>query len=592
MCGINGITKNSTDTVRRMNEATRHRGPDATAIAERGSVTLGFNRLAIIDVSPRGMQPMTSHDGRYTIVFNGEIYNYRELKSELSGYPYTSESDTEVILAAYARWGTAAFSRLNGMFALAIHDKEKDELVLARDAVGIKPLYYHYDQDQLIFSSEIKGILAAGIAPKLNTVALSEYLQFLYVPAPETMFEGIKSLLPGKTLIYNSGEVRVEPYVAWPTTTPVVAYHDAKKQVRKTVEEAIVRQMVSDRPLGVYLSGGVDSSIVLSVAASAQKNINTYSVAFDLSDGEEREKFNADAKLAQTTAAYFGASHHEFNLSSDTALDMIEDAVYHLDQPLANATSIAQLFLARQVKPTATVVLTGEGGDELFGGYERYRLALIAERYGKYLPVFATRLHPRLRSVHLVGSERYLQLMTQKADVLNRVYRGAVTRQNFTSEFLSGTIATNLMHADERHWLVDEALMRADTMSMAASVEARVPLLDLEVRALAHALPESFKVTPWATKKILKDAFRDVLPHAVLHQPKRGFFSPTAKWLRHPKMEQFVLEATNALPDALFDKKEIRRMIDAHRERRVYQAPLILALALAGAWMRRYTVSV
>ena len=575
-----------------MNDATRHRGPDGTQVASLGAVTLGFNRLAIIDLSPRGMQPMTSHDGRYTIVFNGEIYNYRELKNELAGYPFTSESDTEVIIAAYTLWGQRAFSKLNGMFALAIYDKEKDELVLARDPVGIKPLYYHYDHDQLTFSSEIKGIVAAGVAPKLNTVALSEYLQFLYVPAPETMFEGIKSLLPGKTVIYNSGEIRIEPYAEWPAADPAVSYHDARERVHKTVTEAVTRQMVSDRPLGIYLSGGVDSSIILSVAAQVQKNINTYSVAFDLTDDEEQKKFNADAVLAEATAAHFGASHHEYHLSSDNALALIEEAVYHLDQPLANATAIAQHFLARQVKPTATVVLTGDGGDELFGGYERYRMALVAERYGKYLPSFVTSLHPRLRHLHLTGSGRYLQLMTQKADVISRVYRGQRARQSFADEFSSGTIASNLMRADERHWLVDEALMRGDAMSMAAGVEARVPLLDLEVRALAHALPESYKITPWATKRILKDAFKHVLPQNVLHQPKRGFFSPTAKWLRHPKMDQFVHDAIQSLPDTLFNKAEIQKVIADHRERRVYQAPLILALALCGAWMRRYTVSV
>ena len=592
MCSINGITKNSPDVVTRMNEATKHRGPDDTRVQAFGAVTLGFNRLAIIDVSERGMQPMTSNDGRYTIVFNGEIYNYRELKKEFSNYPYTSESDTEVILALYAALGSKAFSKLNGMFALAIFDKEKNELVLARDSVGVKPLYYTHARGVLTFSSEIKGILASGVGPKLNHAALSDYLRFLYVPTPSTMFEDILALLPGTMLTYRSGEIRLETYTEWPDTMPPVSYADARERVRATVRAAIQRQMVSDRPLGVYLSGGVDSSIVLSVAAREQKNINTYSVAFDLSDEEEADKFNADAVLAKKTAAYFGASHHEYRLSSDTALELIEDAVYHLDQPLANATSIAQLFLARHVKPTATVVLTGEGGDELFGGYERYRLALIAGRYGKYLPTFVEKLHPRLRSLHLSGNERYVQLMTQKRKNVERVFRGALAQHNFSSEFSSDTIAVDLMRADERHWLVDEALMRADTMSMAASVEARVPLLDLEVRSLAHALPESYKVTPWATKRILKDAFSDVLPQYVLHQPKRGFFSPTAKWLRHPKMGQFVEGAINTLPDELFNKVEIRRMIQDHQDRRVYQAPFILALVLAGAWRRRYTVSV
>lgn len=601
MCGINGVSGREETLITRMNTATVHRGPDSSGTFFEDDISFGFNRLAIIDLSERGMQPMHDESNRYTIVFNGEIYNYQDLKKELSEYPFKSESDTEVILAAYSRWGMAAFSRLNGMFALALWDRKEKRLTLARDSVGVKPLYYYLDGTRLIFSSEIKAILEADIPRTLNQEAFGHYLRLLYVPAPLTMFKGVYKLLPGHTLTYTAGKVDLQPFRGmWPTAPRPESYEEAVRAVKHTVEEATARQLVSDRPVGVYLSGGIDSSVILAAASAVHPAINTFSIGFELGEGEEAEKFNADAVLAKKTATHFGSTHQNFQLSSDDVLGLFSETVRHLDEPIGNATALAQVYLARQVKPTATVVLTGDGGDELFGGYERYRLALLAEKYGSLIPGFITEAFEKFKHTHLAGVDRFAQLMFQKDEELSRVVsRNFVlpdTRGLFAEHFSPmGNIADELLHTDETHWLLDEALVRADKTSMAGSLEARVPLLDLEVRALAHALPLQYKVTPFTTKRILKDAFKHVLPQEVLQAPKRGWFSPGAKWLRH---ENFVAYATTVLTPGyapnvapLFDFDSLRILWLEHREKRGYHYTVLFAVLVFLEWAREYKVS-
>jgi|CXWL01.1.fsa_nt_gi asparagine synthase (glutamine-hydrolysing) len=601
MCAINGSTGRDEVLIQKMNFATLHRGPDGSGTFFEDDISLGFNRLAIIDLSERAMQPMGDESNRYVIVFNGEIYNFKELKAELSEYPFTTQSDTEVILAAYSRWGNAAFSRLNGMFAIALWDKKEKRLTLARDVVGVKPLYYHFDGKRLVFSSEIKAILEAGIPRLLNHEALGHYLRLMYVPSPMTMFKDVYKLPQGHTLSFSGGKISIEAFRGmWPPTARPDSYADAVGAVRDTVEAAVARQLTSDRPVGVYLSGGIDSSVVLASASLVHPAIDTFSVGFDLGEGEEEEKFNADSVLAKKTAAHFGATHHEFKLSSEEVLGLFSETVRHLDEPIGNATALAQLYLARQAKPTATVVLTGDGGDELFGGYERYRMALVAETYGSLLPNFITDNFRQLKHAHLSGVDRFAQLMFQKDAELKKILSEAYvlpdTQELFSPDFeASAGIVGQLLRADEKHWLVEEALMRGDKASMGASVEARVPLLDLEVRALAHALPVEYKVTPFSTKRILKDAFKDVLPEEVIHAPKRGWFSPGAKWLRH---ENFVRFADTVLTpeyapgvSPLFDFKHLRAVWLEHREKRGYHYTTLFAVLVFLEWAREYKVS-
>lgn len=599
MCAINGSTGKDEALVERMNAVTRHRGPDGSRVWSTDEVTLGFNRLAIIDLSPEAMQPMQDSAERYTLVFNGEIYNYRELKKELAEYPFVTESDSEVILAAYSRWGDAAFSKLNGMFALALWDSKEHRLVLARDSVGIKPLYHHFDGTRLVFSSEIEGVFESGVERKLHQEALGHYLRLMYVPGEMTMIDGIKKLLPGHTLVYQNGTISVQDFRGrWPDEPRPQTYADAVTATKNSIDAAVARQLVSDRPVGVYLSGGIDSSAVLSAAVKVHPHINTYSVGFELEAGEEPGKFNADSILAKKTAEHFGAVHHEYVLSSSDALNLFKE-VAALGEPIGNATALAQLFLARKVKDTATVVLTGEGGDELFGGYERYRMSLIAEKYGALVPSGLARLIPKLTNVHLSGVDRFAQLMFQKDATLRPLLAVNFvlpdTKKLFADLFGGADIVDELMHADEKNWLVDEALARADITSMAGAIEARVPLLDLEIRALAHALPREYKVTPFATKKVLKDAFRGVLPAEVLSQPKRGWFSPGAKWLRR---SEFVAFADEVFSDSyapqvasLFNMPAVRQAWQDHLSKKTYNYTTLWALLVFLEWARVHKVT-
>lgn len=584
-----------------MNAVTCHRGPDGTGVHAEAGVTLAHNRLAIIDLSPAAAQPMTDASGRYVLVFNGEIYNFKELREELRTYPFRTESDTEVVLAAYAKWGREAFARLNGIFALALWNRGEKTLVLARDAAGVKPLHYHASGGKLLFSSETKALLAAGVAPTLDQDALGHYLRLMFVPDPQSLLKELKSLPKGHTLTFSEGAITIEPFTYQPTTEPSLnSYAEACEAVNSTVRAAVTRQLVSDRPVGIYLSGGIDSSTVLACATATHPRINTYSVGFALGEGEEREKFNRDSELARRTAAHYGAEHHEYLLSPDDALALVTETAAQLDEPVGNATAVAQQFLAKQVKPDATVVLSGEGGDELFGGYDRYRLALGASRIAPFVPRSLAARLPRLANLHQQGIDRFAQLMFQKDAALSRVlskeYALPDTRSRFDEYFAQGDIATELMQADEDHWLVREALMRADRTGMAAGVEVRVPLLDLEVVSLAHRLPRPYKVTPFSTKRVLKDAFRDVLPPELFSEPKRGWFSPGAKWLRHPGCvalaDEVFTESYAPGVAPLFDFAEIRALWHAHREQREYHFTLLWALLVFFIWARTYKVTV
>lgn len=596
MCAINGISWNDVELVARMNAVTAHRGPDGTRIVVCGSTTLGFNRLAIIDLDERAMQPMQSADGRFTIIFNGEIYNYRELRSELTAYPFKTESDTEVILAAYSAWGETAFSKLNGMFALALWDAHEERLVLARDQVGVKPLYYHLSNGRLIFSSEMKGILEAGVPRTINRDSFMHFMRLMYVPKHMTMFQEIQKLMPGHVLVHHKGNSDIHTYAPWPVHSVPQSYADAVDQVHDTVTSAIQRQLVSDRPIGVYLSGGIDSTVVLAVASVLHPAINTFSIGFEVAANEDPHKFNADYELAEKSAKHFGATHHAHILTTADVDALFPQMIAALDQPIGNATTLAQLYLAQKTHDTATVVLSGEGSDELFGGYERYRLALRAAHYARFIPQgFAQWLPGSLRSLHDTGVDRFAQLMFVKDAELNPLLRDGVshsTKALFAPDFGLGVdSATSLMSVDERNWLVDDALLRADTMGMAASIEARVPFLDLEVRALAHALPREWKVDMSRTKKVLKDAFRAVLPAEVLQQPKRGWFSPGAKWLRRPAFvartdEVFQEGYTDA--SALFDITAVRRYAEDHRAFRAYHYTTLWAALVFLAWAREY----
>lgn len=584
MCAINGSTGNVPKIVEKMNTVTGHRGPDGTGVWS-GAVTLGHNRLAIIDLSENAAQPMASADERYVLSFNGEIYNYRELRKELEGrYAFRTDSDTEVVLAGYAVWGRNVFTRLNGMYALALFDTKTEELLLLRDPVGIKPLYLGKHAGEYVFSSELKALLAAGIAPKLNRKAFDWYMRTLYVPGPQTMIEGVEKLIPGMLYRIKNGSYATEKIEYKPQSkkVSVSGVHDA-------VVAAVERQLLSDRPLGIYLSGGVDSSAVLASAVALGKKMDTFSVGFG--GVAEGEKFNADAVLAGRIAKHFGATHHPHTILPFEVPDLLQEAAYHLDEPVANATIVAQLALARAARKDVVVALTGDGGDEVFGGYERYRISRIMDLYQMVVPgyirdQFSSGFLGKLNTESI--EDRYALFHFQKDHQLRDVLRTAAQVPDIEE-------GGSVMDLDRRLWLVDEALARSDRLAMAAGLETRPPLLDLELMHQVSDIPLTKHVSPFGTKQVLKYAFRKELPGWVLNQPKRGWFSPGAKWLRDEKVEAFAREVLTAgyAPgtDALFDWQGIGHVFEEHQQGG-YHAQVLIALVVFQLWSRRFGVSV
>lgn len=608
MCGINGITEKNEDLVLKMNEALKHRGPDATAVWTDGKVTLGANRLAIIDLSPGANQPISTPDGRYTIVFNGEIYNYKELRANLTSYPFKTQGDTEVVLALFQKEGVLAFNKLDGMFAIAIWDARKEELILARDHSGIKPLYYRHEGTMLAFSSEVKGILEDGrVARKINRAVLERYLRLRYVPEPETLVEGVRKLPPASYAVFSKGVLRIEKFYE-PRLSPLSSLSHAE-MVAKTselIDASVKRQLISERPLGVFLSGGLDSTIVLDAATKAGGTMETFSLSFELSQEEQAEKFNADAQLAALSARHYGSKHHDVVFTENEFVDMLPDAIRFLDQPIGNATALAQLALAKKARERIVVALQGDGGDELFGGYPRYRLSRLMDIYQR-TPSFArdalSHLSPKLEKLNTrAGVERVeLFLFEKEAHLARAVSEEFISHRPaewFAERYLKGRDENDftqlLMDADRRSWLVDEALARTDTMTMGASLEARVPLLSADIVSFASSLPTSARVGLFKNKKLLREAYAKRLPRHILSAQKRGFFSPMAKWIRRPKLQALARETlshgfhpqtdTLLLPDAT-------SLLDAHVQGE-YAVNTLWTLVTLRLWAREFKMSI
>ncbi|MFI5260375.1 MAG: asparagine synthase (glutamine-hydrolyzing) [Candidatus Paceibacteria bacterium] len=602
MCGINGATRRDRELVERMNKATAHRGPDGVGIYENDYVTFGHNRLAIIDLSELGAQPMKSADGSLVITYNGELYNYRELRSELAGYPFRSETDTEVILAAYAKWGIACLKRFNGIFAFALWDGKKNELVLARDPMGVKPLYYTIRDGAVFFSSEIKALLETGVARTLDREAFSRFMRVSDVLGPNTMFQEIKKIPPAHYALVKGNEITFTKYweldVAHKENLSDRAWHE---RIRTTMDAAVSRQLISDRPVGIFLSGGIDSSAVLASAVRAQGSARTYTTRFEVGSAWEDEKFNSDAVLARKTASFFGTEHTEITLHNKDVISLFEESVWHNDEPSGSATALAQLAIARETVRDVAVVLGGDGGDELFGGYERYRLSRIMDLYQR-LPrklrhCFAS--HPDLAKLNTPSGIARLALFhfTKQSDieqVLSPAFRVDDTTAFLKERFFSDPsvpFLDALMDAD-RQMLTDGSLLRTDKLPMAVGLEARVPILDLEMIELAARIPAEQKVGLFTTKGLFKDAMRDRLPPYLFTEPKRGWSAPAGMWLQRPEMYAYakeVLSPSYYAPTAgLFDWDGVASVVEEHYNGTKSNRAMLWTLLAFQVWARRF----
>lgn len=612
MCGINGFSFHDPALLRKMHAATRHRGPDDEGFYESPELSLAHNRLSIIDLSSAGHQPMVSHDGRYVVVFNGEIYHFQALKRDLEarGVVFRSRSDTEVVVEGFAHWGKDFFSKLRGIFAFALYDTMEHRLYLVRDPLGVKPLYYHFDGARLIFSSELKAILAADVKRKLDPTALNLYFHFLYVPGEQTMMQGIKKLPPGSYATYRDRSFEIKRYWELKEGERIKNYQDAKRLVRDGVLDAVRSQLVSDRPLGVFLSGGIDSTLALAAMRQTVSGpIKTFTVGYQTD--VQSEKYNADAVLAKKTAAHFGTEHHEYILGAEDAAVCLEKTIWHMDEPVSNHIQTSTYFLAEQAKPLITVALGGDGGDELFGGYQRYWLSRTLDRFqsvpkslretfGRFANFFGDGGGDFIGRLNTPsGLARWRAFVGQKEASVSSFLRSVSHRDELIDPILAPLFGSlwrdqtnQLMAMDLKTWIPDESLVRSDRMTMAHALEQRVPLLDIPLVELSTRIPSKWKLGRRGQgKKILRDACSDLLPAHVLHQEKRGWFSPMAKWMRGPLLP-FVREVLSpsycAASTALFDFAAVDRILEGHLTGKAYALDTIWSLVTFQLWLRAY----
>ncbi len=604
MCGISGFNWDDKGLGAKMSECLIHRGPDASGLFSEEGITLAHRRLSVIDLSSLANQPMMDNANELIIIFNGEIYNFKNLREELKGeYDFKTESDTEVLLAGYRKWGKGIVNRLNGIFSFALWDRRNKSLFIARDHIGVKPLFYSWDESKFIFASEIKAILVHDIPRKIDLDAFNQYLRVLYVPEPKTMIQGISKLPPGHFLTLQNGAILIEKYYSPKLEIKQWSYKEAKKKVKEAVEEAVNRQLVSDVPVGVYLSGGIDSSAILASVSKVKKNVKTFSVGFDLEEGEEKAKFNRDFELAAETAKYFGAEHHPLIISVKDVAESLEDIIGSMDDPISNPTAIPMAHLSKFAKKEVTVVLSGNGGDELFGGYARYRTSRIADILEK-IPGLSKILPRKIKEmVEASALNRLVQFEFEKDKKLTKVVRkeyfqpSTKVQESFNKYIRNtGNKTEDLMLVDLTSWLPDQSLALSDRMSMNGSLEERVPFLDIELVNLAMSFPISYKTTLFKTKRILKEAFRSVLPRVLFNEPKRGWFSPGAKWLRRPEIQAIARKVLSEdyyeETRKLFDWLAVKKMLDDHINKQEYNLTALWMILTFQIWAKRYKITV
>jgi len=626
MCGITGVyhveprTPASAALVERMADTIVHRGPDDGTVHVDGPVGLGFRRLAIIDVAG-GRQPIFSEDRSKAIIFNGEIYNFRPLTQRLKelGHRFQTHSDTEAILHAYEEYGQDCVRHLRGMFAFAIWDATRRELFLARDRVGIKPLYYRWDGSTFTFGSEIKALLADPAVPrKIDPLALDEYLTYLYVPAPRTIFQGIRKLHAGHTLTVGPrGPSEQREY--WDLRfTPVngMGEEEAARQLLDKLRESVQVHLESEVPLGAFLSGGIDSSAVVGIMAGLMdRPVNTASIGF-------RDQTFDELPYARAMAQRFKASPYE-KIVDASAARILDKLAWHYDEPFADSSQVPTYYVSQVARERVTVCLSGDGGDENFAGYRRYKFEVWENRLRSLLPgalrrpVFSAlgAVYPKLdwlprvfrakttfQNLALDPERGYFHTMSWLSRAKKAALYGTSLRRE-VADYDSFAIMesyfnrtegwdplSRVQYVDIKTFLVDDILTKVDRASMAHSLEVRVPLLDHEVMEFAATLPSSFKLRGSTQKYVLKRALKDLLPEETMNRTKMGFSVPLARWLRgelRPVFEERMF-AADAFVNEIFEPAPIRAWWDRHQSGASDFSPLLWSLLMLESWGRRF----
>lgn len=625
MCGIVGKYNFTTQEpvspglIERMCDKIAYRGPDDSGVYTDGCMGLGHRRLSIIDLSPLGHQPMGSEDEEIWITFNGEIYNFQDIRKNLigKGYKFRSQTDTEVIINLYKEYGEDCLKYLRGMFAFAIWDRSKSRLFLARDRIGKKPLFYYFDGKTFIFASEMKSIVAdPGVYKKINFEALYDYFKYLYIPDPKTIYKNIYKLEPGHSLVCSKEGMRKSEY--WDVSfsdTVEAPLNVVSEELLGILDESVRLRMISDVPLGAFLSGGIDSSAVVALMAG-QKNgpVTTCSIGFDSEDFDE-------IQYAQTIATKFKTDHHEFTVKQN-AESILKDLAYHFDEPFADSSSVPTYYVSKLARQRVTVALSGDGGDENFAGYEKYHIDNIENRFRGLFPAclrrplfpilatlfsrnngaFFQKAHTLLTSLsfesdygyYLTQSEFDDQLWDRAVNEDTKKKIGDYDPFSVTQYYYQKADTENhlskILYTDIKTYLTGDILVKVDRMSMAHSLEVRAPILDHHMIEYAARIPPWLKYKNGNKKYILKQAFSKILPRDLMYRKKMGFSVPLANWFRGELKEitfKSLIEDSGCI-NHFFNAHEIKRIWNLHQSGGRDLSTILWALLMFQLWFKEF----
>lgn len=619
MCGItgifnfNGVVDNK--FLNKINNTLIHRGPDNGAIKIFDNVGLGHRRLSIIDLSKEANQPMTCNSNRFTIVYNGEVYNFKEIKQRLisNGVIFKTNSDTEVVMKAYIHFGVDAFSMFNGMFALSIYDSFKKELILARDQFGIKPLYIYSDVNSLIFSSEKKAILKSkNFEPSINNQALLEYIWFGNPMGENTIYKDINELEPGSFLKISKNEIRKEKYFNINKIKEInISEKEAIDRIKFLFEKSVKRHLISDVPVGIFLSGGIDSSAITAYASKHYKGtINTYSICFDYDKGVN------ELSLASKVAKKFETNHTEVKITGEDLIDVLEALDMSHDEPFGDAANIPLYLITKKLKNEIKVVLQGDGGDEFFGGYRRYNTIKDIGKW-KYLSFLPKIIElTKTNNTKILRFQRYVNAITKKIPYLRnalmltmeseysnptRIFNKAIKDnlknldpfkryKDVYSEYSKKMDDTQaLFYTDSQIILKDTFFEKVDKSTMANSMEIRIPFLDKELTEFVLSLPADLKTKNGIQKYLLKKAMHDLVPHEVLYGAKKGFSVPYDYWLRTSLKSYFLKQINTEKASCYIDKVEVLKIYNLHEKEKGNYGFLLWKTLILCIWANKKT---
>src|SRR3989344_2398086 len=626
MCGICGLSWEDRRLIQEMSACLAHRGPDQSGVYTDRHVSLGHQRLSIIDLSDAGKQPIHNEDKTLWLVYNGEIYNFRHLKHdlEMKGHRFFSHTDSEVIVHAYEEYGEQCVQKLNGMFAFAIWDVKQKKLFLARDRLGIKPLYYTFSKGRILFASEIKALFKHDEIPRrVNPAALHDYLTFRCNTSEETLFQGIYKLLPGHFLIWHEGRLQKTRY--WRITMNPQRESEAyyKKELISLLEDSVQKRLMSDVPLGLYLSGGVDSGTMLALMDEVvDRPVETFSVGFGIENHQD------ELARARFLSRHFGTKHHEV-IVDPSSYRLLPEIVWHLDEPMCDSTVIPTYCLARETKKHCTVVLTGEGSDEIFAGYEQYKMMMLHQTYARKIPhvVRSTSSHivnviptPLLNKIFKYASglgkkgierfkkfiaandyaTQYLCLVAifdedEQHELFTTAYQylseEVQLKKQLSQEYFSGKhLINNLLQLESETLLPEDLLMKMDKMTMAFGVEARVPFLDYRIVELGSKMPPELKLKGLKDKYILREAMRGIIPDQTRLRKKERFFVPTQHWFNTElgEITKQILSKEALQREGFFSPDYLDKVWKGYKNSSIFYARQLWSLLTFEVWLHTY----